>query len=112
MRTRDDVVAAFSPVPKALLTPSVLQRIDIVAAACQNLVLELLELVPESADRTAAFRKILEAKWTCTQAITHEPAPNLRAVASVSATPLEVELPPKTNKQELPHGQKNHNSKN
>lgn len=71
MRTVEDVKKAFHPIPSKEMTEVKKASIQRVEFAFENLVTELLDLVPECADRTAAFRKCLEAKFTAIQAITH-----------------------------------------
>lgn len=69
MRTKEEVVHAFTPVGK--LDPSNTQKILRVEVLMRETAQELMDLVPESADRTTAMRKLLEAKMTCVQAISH-----------------------------------------
>lgn len=69
MRTKEEVVFAFTPVGKLdTVTQQHVLRTEI---ACKELATELMDLVPECADRTVALRKLLEVKMTCIQAITH-----------------------------------------
>lgn len=69
MRTKLDVIKAFSPAPGLSQTQN-MKRMK-VEAAFKELATEVIDLVPESPDRTAALRKILNAKFECIQAITH-----------------------------------------
>ncbi len=69
MRTVQEVTHAFTPVGK--LDPATAQRIYLVQVAFIEFAKEILELVPECADRTAAMRKLLEAKMSSVQALTH-----------------------------------------
>jgi hypothetical protein len=50
--------------------------IDTVGDMFENALETIYVAVPESADRTAGVRKLLEAKWTFIQAITHPAAQN------------------------------------
>lgn len=72
MRTQAEVVHAFTPVGK--LDPGLTQRILRIEVAFRELAVELVDLVPECPDRTAALRKLLESKMTCVQAISHAQA--------------------------------------
>lgn len=69
MRTLQEVRDAFTPTNK--LSPTQGMRL----AKLQNSIMEcaeaMIEFVPDSANRTAALRKLLEAKFTCVQEITH-----------------------------------------
>lgn len=69
MRTADEVKYAFTAVGK--LDTGLSQRILRLEIAFRELASEVFDLVPESADRTAALRKLLESKMTCVQAISH-----------------------------------------
>lgn len=70
MRTREEVMFAFTPVGKVSQKQQMcLMKIE---TAFKDLASEILDLVPESADRTSALRKCLEAKMMCSQAISHD----------------------------------------
>ncbi len=69
MRTKLEVLNAFTPNPR--LTQVQNMALMKTNKAFQDLAVELIDLVPECADRTAALRKLLESKFTCIQAITH-----------------------------------------
>lgn len=69
MRYTGDVEHAFSSVK---ITPAQGSRVLRTEIAFKDLALEMMQLLPESADRTAALRKLLETKHACVQAITHE----------------------------------------
>ncbi len=43
-----------------------------VTMAYKDLATSVMDLVPDSAHRTAALRSLLESKWTAIQAITHQ----------------------------------------
>lgn len=73
MRTRKEVVHAFSPVAK--LSPAQKQRMLRVEVMLKEVAEEIIELVPDCPDRTSAIRKVLEAKFNCVQAITHNKSP-------------------------------------
>ncbi len=74
MLTPEEVKFAFTPVGDKL---SAGQKMALQKA--ENLfretALEVLQLVPKTADRTSALRKLLEAKFMCSQAITHSMSP-------------------------------------
>lgn len=69
MRTKEEVVHAFTPVGKLDVVTE--QKLLKMQTLFKEAAAEILDLVPESADRTAALRKLLEAKMTCVQALTH-----------------------------------------
>lgn len=71
MLTRDEVVFAFTPVPPNTIDEGQKMRMLKIETNFLELATDIIDLVPVSADRTAALRKLLEAKWTCSQAITH-----------------------------------------
>lgn len=87
MRTKAEVVHAFTPVGK--LDTSLTHKIMRVEIAFRELASELTDLVPESADRTAALRKLLESKMTCVQAISHVKEVAVQA-PSQSAAPTKA----------------------
>lgn len=69
MRTKQEVIHAFTPVGK--LDPGATQRLLRMEVSFRDMANEIMDHVPESADRTAALRKLLESKMTCIQAISH-----------------------------------------
>ena len=69
MRTKDEVKYAFTPVGK--LDQAQKMRMMKIEKAFIELGTDIIDLVPECADRTSALRKLMEAKFTATQAITH-----------------------------------------
>jgi hypothetical protein len=71
IKTLEDLKRAFHPVASKELTEEMKARITRLEYACVEFGSEIIDLVPECADRTAALRKLLEAKFTCVQAITH-----------------------------------------
>lgn len=75
MRTREEIIHAFTPVGNLKSEEQI--RVMKVSNAFKDMALEVADLVPDCADKTAALRKLLEAKFTCVQAITHQrpPAP-------------------------------------
>lgn len=69
MRTRDEVIHAFTPVSKLDETQKAkLLRLQV---AYQELATEILDLVADCPDRTSSLRKLLESKFTAVQALTH-----------------------------------------
>lgn len=70
MRTIDEIKHAFQPVGKNL-DQGQTHRILKIQAALQLAAEEILDLVPECADRTHAMRLVLDSKFWCTQAISH-----------------------------------------
>lgn len=87
MRTREDVIDAFTP--KHKLSEGQKQRMLRLEVLMKETATEVLDLVPECADRTAALRKMLEAKRTLTQAITHSQSPEEALLKTQPARPLE-----------------------
>jgi hypothetical protein len=80
MRTRDEVIKAFTPAGKLdSVQQSALLKVEVAFKEC---AVEAFDMVPECPDRTAALRKLLEAKMTCIQAITH---------VSSTSTPAQVQ---------------------
>lgn len=69
MRNSLEVQHAFTPVGK--LDPGAQQRLLHMEIGFRELAQQVVEMVPECADRTAALRKLLESKMTCVQAISH-----------------------------------------
>jgi hypothetical protein len=69
MRTQEEVSKAFEP-NEQLSAP---QKFHLMAMtkSFQELASEIVQNVPESADRTAALRKLLEAKFSVMHAISH-----------------------------------------
>lgn len=83
MRTRDEIIYAFTPQEKlGPVQKAALQRMD---TAFKELATDVLDNVPETADRTSALRKILEAKMMCSQAITHPPTEKKQTVITRKA---------------------------
>lgn len=70
MRTLEEATAAFKPVTN--LGDDQRGALTIIESQFLNLVEHVFSEVPATADRAAAVRKLLEAKWTCVQAITHD----------------------------------------
>lgn len=70
MRTLAEVNYAFTPVTNL----DAIQKAKLLKTelAFRELAQQIVDLVPESADRTAALRNVLLAKFTCVQAITHD----------------------------------------
>lgn len=89
MRTREEVRFAFSPVGK--LGQSETQRILRIEVLMKDTASELMDLVPESADRTAAMRKLLEVKMTCVQAISHCMTASVQVPNPSAAPTKEIE---------------------
>ena len=71
MRTKEEVVKAFTPISNTEFTNVKRQKVTLLQQACIDFAATLIDLVPDSADRTASMRKLMEIKMTCTQAITH-----------------------------------------
>jgi hypothetical protein len=68
MRNRLEIQDAFKAKPIDKLQQIRLLKIE---QAFLDLALDVEDLVPDSADRTAALRDLLKAKFQCVQAITH-----------------------------------------
>lgn len=69
MKTVEEIKHAFQPAGK--LDPGQSQRALRLQNAAQMLAEEIIDLVPECADRSHALRLVLDAKFWGTQAITH-----------------------------------------
>ncbi len=69
MRTLEEVKDAFTPVGP--LTATQQMRLLKLEKMFREAAADVVDLVPESENRTAAIRKMLEAKFTCVQEITH-----------------------------------------
>jgi hypothetical protein len=69
MRTIEEVKFAFTSVGKLdEITRTKLLKLE---NSFKELATDILDLVSESADRTACLRKLLESKFTAVQALTH-----------------------------------------
>lgn len=73
MRTQDEVKHAFTPVGG--LSPTATMKLMKIQAAFKECAEQVLDLVPESADRTFCMRQLLDCKFWAVQAITHELPP-------------------------------------
>lgn len=73
MRTNDEVKHAFQPVGG--LSPTQTMKMMKIQRAFEDCAGEVLDLVPESADRTYVLRQLLDCKFWAVQAITHEVVP-------------------------------------
>lgn len=73
MRSPDEVKFAFSPVGG--MSPTQTMKLMKIEAAFKECASEVLDLVPESADRTHLLRQLLSCKFWASQAISHEVAP-------------------------------------
>lgn len=71
MRTRDEVTKAFTPVENKFLTETQKILIQKFGVEFCDLAEKIAIDIPETADRTACLRTLLEAKFMCSQAITH-----------------------------------------
>ncbi len=73
MRTKEEIAFAFTPVVKLGVTQQqLLLRTQILF---KDTATELADLIPDSADKTDAMRKLLEAKFMFIQALTHDRTP-------------------------------------
>lgn len=70
MRTLAEVKHAFTPVGKLDQTKQI--KMLHIQSGFEGMASEIMDKVPESADRTHALRQLLDAKFWCVQAITHE----------------------------------------
>lgn len=69
MRNREQIVDAFTPNQK--LKPDEKAALVNMEQAFIDLATDIEINVPECPMRTIALNKLLEAKWSCSQAITH-----------------------------------------
>lgn len=72
MLTREDVLFEFRAVAPNALSEGQKMRMLKINKNYEDLALDLIDLVPICAHRTAAIRELLLSKWTAIQAITHE----------------------------------------
>lgn len=106
MRTREEVIHAFTPVNK--LTASQQHCLFLLQKKATEFATDIIDLVPSCPDRTAALRLLLQSKQTCIQAITHAPPheqslnPKTKVVEPPPPVRTEArgpEIPPKTKEQ-------------
>lgn len=90
MRTVEEIKKAFQPVSPNQLDAGQRQRLMTIGNRAQELAEEILDLVPECADRTHALRLVLDAKFWSVQAITHG-GPTISAQAKVAMEDEEGE---------------------
>lgn len=69
MRTLAEIVDAFTP--RGKLDTKETQVVLRINMSFKDLATEIEDLVPETADRTAAIRALLQAKWATVHAATH-----------------------------------------
>lgn len=81
MRNREEVEHAFTSIGK--LDAGGTQRVLRLNVAFKDLAHEIMELAPETPDRTASLRKLLEAKFTAIQAVTHSQPKETKKTESV-----------------------------
>lgn len=72
MRTLLEIKHAFNAVPPNQLTEGHKMRMLKLTKNIEDLAGDIFEYTPESADRTHALRLLLDCKFWCVQAITHE----------------------------------------
>ena len=75
MRTKDEGLKALRAVDPKFIGEVQKQAMLRLQVAVEEFAYAVYDNVPDSADRTAAMRKLLECKFTCVQAITHEEKP-------------------------------------
>lgn len=68
MRNVEQVRHAFSSQKVGTVERQAILNVE---KAYEELALTILNQTPDCPDRTAALRKLLESKWTCTHAISH-----------------------------------------
>ena len=73
MRTKAEITHAFTPNTKlSVAQKQILLNLQV---AFIDFATMIQSEVPECADRTSALRKLLEAKFMCSQAVTHQASP-------------------------------------
>lgn len=92
-----EIKHAFQPVGGLSSTQTM--KMMKVEAAMREAAEQVLDLVPAGSDRTYVMRKLLECKFWCVQAITHEQAPkkspgSVNPTAAKSAAPAPITPPP------------------
>ena len=93
MNTIEMIKHAFQPVGTNRMDAGQTQRIMKIQNAAQEFAEEILDLVPECADRTHAMRLCLDAKMWCVQAIAHY-GPTVAAPAPKKTVPLSTKKDP------------------
>lgn len=71
MKTVDDLKHAFQPVSPNSMDAGQRQRLMTLQNRAQEFAEDILDLVPDCADRTHALRLVLDSKFWGVQAITH-----------------------------------------
>lgn len=79
MRTNEEIKHAFTPVGG--LSPVASMKLMKIEAAFKECAEQVLDLVPECADRTFVLRQLLDGKFWATQAVTHEAPPAKKSVS-------------------------------
>lgn len=86
MRTKEETSKSFGP-PMKLDAVGAMKMMKL-NERFKDIAFEVLDLVPEGANRTAAIRKLLEAKMTCVHAISYDTSSLVQA-PSVGDAPTE-----------------------
>lgn len=73
MKTNEEIKHAFAPVGG--LSPTASMKLMKAEAAFKECAEQVLDLVPDCADRAYVLRQLLECKMWASQAITHEAPP-------------------------------------
>lgn len=90
MTDRTSIQAAFTPVGP--LSTEVNHKVNIINRAFLDLALEVESTVPASADRTSAIRRILNAKFECVQALTHQKLPQPASASQKTVTDSKTDI--------------------
>lgn len=95
LNSNKDIDYAFNPVPVSTLDEGQKHRAMKVQKRVQEMAEEILDLVPECPDRTHAFRQLLDVKFWCVQAITHEKGvvPNEKATVGQTSESVQTKGP-------------------
>ena len=71
MQTREEIVKAFTPIEPKFLTQTQKAVLGKLHMAFLDLATTIEMDVPACADRTSALHKLMECKFSCSQAVTH-----------------------------------------
>lgn len=95
MRTQPEIKYAFEPQKLSETQKHLILKTEM---AFKELAETIIDLAPETADRTAALRKVLEAKFMTVQAITHPGQAPQKVVETPSEPKTETPANGKNNK--------------
>ncbi len=110
LRTLDDINYAFKPVGK--LDEVKHMKLMHLENGFLDLAQNVCELIPESPDRTAALRQLLQAKMSAVQALTHDEMPSMKAQTRLQAKQSMPQTPSENSQTGVNDGKENNDQKN